>query len=360
VTHRALLIMVLGFLPACGDSAAVVARLKRTSTPIENDAGTAGVSGIAGVAAEGPAEALWAPYASPEGSSEWTAPVTASDVSFAADSPANSRDGVIFEFSGGKQHDLSKFNEVDLFMEVTEGKSFELFLGRELGTANEVGCSYVFQSGDVGPYTSSLSAPAWCVPTQCGFDLQVTGGFVLADVPDASRLSARITDLKFKLSAGGVGTGSASAMSGARGPLEYCWFVTDWNKVGSANFVGSPTSNMVRVRATRSGDAVTGMAFEVPSSLNLGLHRTMTFDATVSSLDSQSSTSFLVQAVLSNSGRGWTLQGDGNRQTYTVDLTSNYYTFGSAPPSLDEVQRVEFVPSPGGAIDATVYSLKFD
>jgi hypothetical protein len=305
------------------------------------------------------AQTTWSLYIEPGGTAEWVTPPSATSVTVAATSPQNVRAGLAFAFSGGAILDLAQYDQVELTVAVTEGDTFELFLGR----GPDVGCSYVFVKGQSNIYTTSLSSPAWCVPTQCGFDLKVTGGMVLAHVPSVSRLTATVTGLRFFSSSPSARSGSASALGGAKGPGGFCWFLVNWDKTASANWVTTnPTSSSVHVRASSTTNGIVGMAFEIPQGFGLSQYRTLSIDATVSN-GTAGTSSFLVQAVKLSQGRGWVLKGDGNRQSYSVDLTQPGYNFGStsgSPLSLDEVTRIEFVPQASGgitAIDALVQSI---
>ena len=385
-TYAILTAATLTTLPACDhDSVAIVAKVVR-HTPRSPDAGSAtdasvtpggdGGVGGAGTASDGgsslpdagppshwPTGMSWSLYAEPSGSAEWVTPPTATSVSVAARAPQNVRAGLAFEFADGALLDLAAYDEVELSMTVSEGENIELFLGR----GPDVGCSYVFSKALGNVYRTSLSSPAWCVPTQCGFDLKVNGGMVLAHVPTDSRLTATVTGLHFIASSDGVRSGSASALGGAKGPGGFCWFLVDWERTANVNWLlTNPTSSSVHVLASTSKTSLVGMAFEIPQGFRMSQYRSLLVDATVSGGSGQGSLTFLVQAVKLGQGRGWVLQGDGRRQTYRIDLTQPGYSFNSAGGSgqlgLDDVARIEFVPQTNGGqvtMDALVQSLEF-
>ncbi len=369
-----LALILLACLPACsGDSIAVVARVTRATAPevdsgeTETDAGepkpdAGGASVDAGTDGNWPAGTTWSLYSETGGDAQWVTPPTATSVSVTARSPQNVRAGLAFGFAAGTELDLTQYDQVELTMAVTEGDMFELFLGR----GSTLGCSYVFTRGKSNSYTTNLSSPAWCVPSQCGFNLRVTGGMVLAYVPGDSRLTATVTGLRFFSSSPGARSGSVSALGGAKGPGGYCWFLVNWDKAESVSwFRTNPTSSSVHVFASSSTNSLIGMAFEVPLGARLSQYRTLVIDATVSGGTSQPASPFLVQAVKLSQGRGWVQQGDGNRQIYRIDLTQPQYFFGSgasAQLSLDDVARIEFVPQSNGGvatIDALVQSIEF-
>jgi hypothetical protein len=367
VFPRVLAVPLLAVLSACsGDLIAVVARVNPART-IESDAGEPnpdadGTGADAGQDGNWPAGTMWSLYYETGGEAQWVTPATATSVSVTARSPQNIRAGLAFDFAGGTELDLAQYDQVELTMAVTEGETFELFLGR----GPNVGCSYVFTRGKSNRYTTNLSSPAWCVPSQCGFDLKVTGGLVLAYVPTDSRLTATITGLRFFSSSPGAKSGSVSALGGSKGPGGYCWFLVNWNNRESVSwFLTNPTSSSVHVLASSATNSLIGMAFEIPKDFRLSQYRTLVIDATVSGGASQTSAPFLVQAVKLSQGRGWVLQGDGTGQTYRIDLTQPGYYFGAGVGGqlgLDDVTRIEFVPQSNGGvatIDALVQSIDF-
>jgi hypothetical protein len=354
-------------LPACtGDGTAVVARLQPApvaaggGSTVGNDGGPP--PGDAGDSGIGPGGAIWWTYAEPTGSSDWGAPPTADAVSVIAKSPPDVRAGLEFEFPNGVTRDLAQFDKLELTAQVTEGDMFELFLGRDL----DHGCSYVFPKGQSNAYSTGLASPSWCVPTQCGFDLQIRGGLLLAHVPTDSVLTATLTDMRFYLSPSGVPAGSASALGGSSGPGGFCWFLAKWNSAIASWVVANPTSSGAHVSATASANGVAGMAFEIPSGFRLSQYRTLVIDATVSDAATQNSMNFLVQAVKLTQGRGWQRQGDAKRRSYRIDLTQPEYVFSGTSStgalSLDDVSRIEIVTKSNGGdtkIDAYVYGIEF-
>lgn len=370
--RRICTLILLAISSACAsDATAVVARV----FPARSSVGDAG-GGDSGATDAGPADAgaatldagpvgpwpaslTWALYWETNGLAEWGSDPTATSATVIARSPPNVRAGLAFEFGGGVVLDLAQYDQAELTVDVTEGDAFELFLGR----GPDVGCSYVFVRGQQNTYTTNLSSPAWCVPTQCGFDLKVTGGMVLAYVPKDSRLAATVTGLRFFSSSPGARSGSASALGGAKGPGGFCWFLVDWDKTGGAAWsFTNPTSSSVHVRATTTTSSIVGMAFEIPQGFRLSQYQAMVVDATVSNGLSSGTSAFLVQAVKLTQGRGWVRQGDGSRQTYRVELTAPSYTFGGGTLNLDDVSRIEFVPQASGgisSIDALVQSVQF-
>lgn len=360
-------LVVLAISPACtGDATAVVARVYASNSGAtggsigNGDAGTPATD--AGSDGVWPVPLTWSLYQETGGEAVWVTPPTASSVTVAARSPQNVRAGLAFQFVGDSAIDLAQFDQVEVTLDITEGDTFELFLGR----GPNVGCSYVFSRGQSNKYTASLSSPAWCVPSQCSFDLKVTGGMVLAYVPTDSRLTATVTGLRFFSSSSGARSGSASALGGAKGPGGFCWFLVNWEKTANVGWLlTNPTSSSVHVRGTTTANSLVGMAFEIPQGFRLSQYRMLALDATVSNGTSQGTSAFLVQAVKLTQGRGWVLQGDGTRQPYRIDLTQPAYSFGStngSPLSLDDVTRIEFVPQVNGAavtIDALVQGIEF-
>lgn len=379
---RWLLIVAMATLPACaGDAIAVVARLERSEAGAPAVGGGGTSSGGAGMgggtsagfgpfmpenedAVLGPGSVYWSLYSVGGGASaEWNERPTREAVAVRAVSPENLRAGLQFQFPDAELRDLSKFNKFELDLEVYEGDLFELFLGSDL----DHGCSYVIQKGATTTYSSSLASPAWCIPTQCGFDLKVRGGLFLAHVPKSVTLSAKLTDLKFYLEPGAVPAGRASAMDGSSGPNGYCWFLATWNDAIAAWGDTNPTSTGAHVRARASGDGVAGMAFEIPENLHLSQYRTLSLDAQVSDGSGAGSTTFLVQAVHLDRGLGWEWTGDGKRRPYRIDLTNPSFPFSKGtnptPFDLDSVSRIEIVTQTGGGeakLDAKVFAVTFE
>jgi hypothetical protein len=280
-----------------------------------------------------------------------------------ATSPSDMRAGLEFQFADGKTHNLAQFDELNLTVDVFDGDKFELFLGRGLNA----GCSYVFDKQAVSNnYSSGLSSPSWCTPTQCGFDLKATGGLFLAYVPADSRLTASLSAMSFSLRNGGAGAGSASGLGGTIGPGHFCWFLVQWNNAVAAWILPAPTSSGAHVNAKASAGTsagtttggIAGMAFEIPANLKLSQYRTMVIDATVSDGTSPNAMAFKVQAVNLDQGRGWLFQGDGKRRSYRIDLTQPGYYFSGANStgqlSLDDVTRIEIVTQSSGGTDARI------
>jgi hypothetical protein len=341
---------VLVILPACsGESTAVVARAHRLGA--ENPP----LGGDNAAAIQGPNGYLWWPYVDDSdparANASWLSqpPNNANSVSVQATHQRDYRAGLAFQFfADNSTRDLSQFTNVELTVELIEGDRFELFLGRG---PNE-GCSYVFYKGDSsGPqfHSRQLSQADWCVPTQCGFNLQVNGGYFLAHVPSDSPLKATLTDLHFTTDSSGARSGSANALGGGRGPGNFCWYLGKWTEGVTVNWKHSyVTSSSAEAYASSPANAGAGIDFEIPKDFNLGQYRWLNLDATISDMNSPSgSADVLVQAVKQNSGRSWSIQGDGKRRTYRLDLTNPEWTFMD-PVALDEVERFEIVNRYGG------------
>jgi hypothetical protein len=319
----------------------------------------------------GPGDLYWWPYYEAGGDAQWgSPPPTASAVSVVATHLPDVRAGLAFQFADGKVHNLSQFDELNLTVDVVEGDKFELFLGRGF----DVGCSYVFdKQAASNTYWSGLSSASWCIPTQCGFDLQVAGGLFLAHVPTGSPLTASLSGMSFTVRTGGAGAGSTSGLGGAIGPGHYCWFLVQWNNSSATWILPGPTSSGAHVNAKALAGAgagiatgsIAGMAFEIPTGFRLSQYRTMVIDATVSDGTTSNPMVFKVQAVNLDQGRGWQRQGDAKRHSYRIDLTQPEYFFpqnSSSPLSLDEVSRFEIVVQASGAdarIDANVQGIEF-
>jgi hypothetical protein len=227
----------------------------------------------------GPNGYQWCTYSVGGGTSDWT---DQQRLAFTAHSPKDIRAGVAFQFDSiGTFQDLSSFSQVALDLDVTEGKTFELFLGQGPNT----GCSYVFENVSPGAqtYKKDLGMANWCMPSQCGFDLQASGGMLLAHVPTDSVLSAAVTGVQFDNGesldggtvASGHAAGSAQAYNAAVGPGGFCWFRIAWN---GANIVDAspPSSSSVSVCAIATDDnndvtseQVGGLAFELPTGFDL-------------------------------------------------------------------------------------------
>ncbi|HMA91370.1 MAG TPA: hypothetical protein VKP30_01740 [Polyangiaceae bacterium] len=375
MASRAYSLLVLAALSACGtDTTVVVARMQRSSNPSPASSGTdagnaskdADTGGAPffdpGAAIRGPANAWWSLFQEGDATAEWgDPPPSVSSVSVVANSPPQKRAGLHFKFglAPGETLDLSQFYQLEVNLSAfTEGEGFEVFLGNGLSS----GCSYRFKK--TGSYKASLASPAWCIPSQCGFDLRVTEGLFLADVPDTSRLSATLTDLKF--TKGAVAAGSASALGGAIGPGEFCWFLANWSgtdATASWKNQAAPNTSFAHVEATAVNGSIGGMAFEIPRDFELSQYGSLVLDATISIPFTHEPTSFRVQAVKQERGFGWNLQGDGSPQTYTLDLVADPgFVFGGERLPLSEVERIEIVtPSSGGTnnIDAKVTRVAF-
>lgn len=312
----------------------------------------------------GPANAWWTLFSEEDATAEWGgAPSTSSSVSVVASSPPQMRAGLRFRFllAPNEKLDLSQYAQLEVSLSnFVEGDTFELFLGDGL----ESGCSYKFyKKADPEPYKNSLSSAAWCIPSQCGFDLKVTEGLFLADVPNTSRLAATLTDLQF--TRGGAAAGSASALGGAIGPGEFCWFLANWRdaSVGWKNRA-APNTSYAHVEATATNGAIGGMAFEIPKGFGLEQYGSLVLDATVSALTTGEKTSFMVQAVKDEMGFGWNLEGDGTQRTYVLNFGERGFNFGGGEQlQLSDVERFEIVtPSSGSSssIDAKVTRVVFE
>jgi hypothetical protein len=236
---------------------------------------------------------------------------------------------------------------MNLTVELTQGDSFEVFLGQ----GPNLGCSYVFPSKAAsGIYTTTLRNAAWCIPTQCGFNLHASGGLLLARVPVATTLAATVTSIGFTST--GVAAGSVSAMNAGKGPGGLCWFLVGWNAGGTASWVpGQVTSSSAYVRSHATGDAVAGMAFEVPTGLMLSQYQRIQITAAVT-VTNPSST-FLVQGVNEKRGVVWLLSPQNGTVTYEINLSQPNSVFpgGSSALGLDEIKRFEIVSPVGGTSD---------
>jgi hypothetical protein len=308
---------------------------------------------------EGPGGYGWCPYAEGAGTSEWssTVPPTSAGVSFVAHSPVEVRAGVAFQFdANGEFRDLSTFDSMNLSVDITEGDSFEVFLGQ----GPSLGCSYVFPNKSAnGLYSTMLRNAAWCIPSQCGFNLQSSGGLLLARVPVESRLVATVKSLTF--SSTGVASGSVSAMSAGKGPGGLCWFLIGWN-YGTAGWVpGQVTSSSAFVSAHATGGAVAGMAFEIPGELALSQYRQIRITADVKVTNASST--FLIQGVSEERGVIWTFSPQSGPSTYLIQLLQPNSVFpgGTAALGLDEIKRFEIVSPVGGTSDleANVTAVEF-
>lgn len=387
MSPRAISVVLVAFLPACEtDPTVVVARLQKNPTTDIRDAGVVvsggGLGGYAGNpirdagnpigdagdpigdAVQGPADAFWSLYdedGEGPGTVQWGKPdPSQTSVTVVAYSPNQVREGLRFVFPSTR--DLSKYRRLELKVtDFEEGDEFEVFLGRNL---NE-GCSYTFWKSD--SYTADLANPAWCVPSQCGFDLLVREGLFLASVPDDSRLTATLSDIEFTVVESEPSAGHARALGGASGPGGYCWFLANWNhaQVLWKNQT-PPNSSGAHVEAIAgTSDAIGGMAFEIPQNFNLAQYRTLQIVAVVSDLNTHEPIQFVVQAVKADKGFGWTLDGDGTQRTYALDLTQPTFQFaknGGERLALPDVQRFEIVtPSIGKSvsIDARVNQVTF-
>jgi hypothetical protein len=303
----------------------------------------------------GPGGYSYCPYWEGTGTSELLAAPTATAVTFLAQSPQEVRAGVSFQFDAARAVlDLSKYSNVNLTMPLTQGDKFELFLGR----GPDLGCSYVFSSKSAtNQYSVDLRQAAWCIPSQCGFDLRATGGLLLAYVPEYSTLEATLTSISFGST--GVASGSASALGAGLGPGGLCWFLVGWNDGTSSWVPGQVSSSSAHVRSHASGNAVAGMAFEIPAGFSLSQYRSIqiTADVTVST----EAGSFLVQGVREERGIIWRFAPQTGSYTYVMDLTTPESTFGQPPLTLDEIARFEIVAPTGGSSDlvANVTSIGF-
>jgi len=305
----------------------------------------------------GPNGYFWCPYAEATGTATFDSVPTSTELSFFAQSPADVRAGVSFQlYPDGRVVDLSKFGGVTLGLDVAEGDGFELFLGN----GPELGCSYVLPKSASGSYSVQLRNAAWCIPSQCGFDLGATGGLILASVPTASTLRAKVRSIDFITT--GMTSGTASAMSAGFGPGGLCWFVVLWNSGGLANWAGGPvTSSSAHITAHSAGNAVAGMAFEIPTNIRLSQYRQIQLTAVVST--TIASNSFLLQGVNKDRGLIWRFIPQSGSANYVVNLQQSDGSFTSSGSvlGLDEIQRFELVSPVGetGDLDAQVTSIAF-
>lgn len=383
---RAISVFLVAFASGCGsDSTVVVARLQKNSVVGIPDAGMGGAVSLAGAGAGGgkalaeagasvvsavgdtvvgPAGALWSLYdedGEGPGTAEWGKPDPSPEsVTVVASSPNQVREGLRFQFPAVR--DLSSFRRLELSVSNIEvGDQFEVFLGRSLSE----GCSYTFWVSD--SYTADLANPAWCMPSQCGFDLQVREGLVLASVPNESKLTATLSDLRFTIVDSELPAGHARALGGASGPGGYCWFLANWNHAQVLwKDQTPPNSSGAHVEAIAgTSDAIGGMAFELPQGFDISQFEVLQIMAAVSDLNTHEPTQFVVQAVRAEKGFGWTLEGDGTLRSYSLDLTQPTFQFannGGARLALSDVQRFEIVtPSVGKSvsIDARVTHVAF-
>jgi hypothetical protein len=269
------------------------------------------------------------------------------------------RAGLAFQFeSDGSLVDLSSFTSITLVADVTEGGPFEVFLGR----GSELGCSYLFSNSDPaatpGSFSSSLASPAWCFPSQCGFNLAASGGMVLASVPTVSTLGATIRALKFVK--GDVPAGGARAFMAGIGPGNFCWFLVGWKSATTAWQSGPVTSSSAHVEAMAKGNGVAGMAFELPAGYTLSRYRRLIMTANV--LPDSRTSSFLIQGVRDESGLIWRFTPSAGLRRYEVNLASPEGHFPSDKPKLglDQVQRFEIVTSGGDSyLNADVSAVAF-
>lgn len=347
---RCLVVMLAVLVWSCDqDPEVLVGRLVPAA---EADAGGVGESFDCRDKA-GPGGYHYCPFAETSASSQLLTTPTSAAVSFLAQSPADVRAGIAFQFdSAGSLLDLSKFSNVNLAMTVTQGNKFEFFLGR--GT--ELGCSYVFSStSTANQYSVDLRQAAWCIPSQCGFDLRATGGLLLSYVPEYSTLEATLTGIGFGST--GVASGSASALGAGIGPGGLCWFLVGWNDGTSSWVPGQVSSSSAHVRSHASGGAVAGMAFEIPESFSLSQYKRIqiTADVTVTT------DAFLVQGVLKERGLIWRFTPQSGMYTYVLELATPESTFGQPTLGLDEIARFEVVAPTGSSSDllANVTSVAF-
>lgn len=349
----------------------VVGRMPRT--PSTQPAGVGGTGGTGGETTTGPNQGafscsdkfvegtdgyFWCAYAEPTGAASITETPTTESVSFFAQSPPDVRAGVAFRFNeAGDGLDLSGFGSVTLGLDMTEGEGFELFLG----SSPAVGCAYVAPSRSAtGEYSMQLRTASWCVPSQCGFDLTATGGLILAAVPTTSTLRARVKSITFSQSPSTFG--SASAMSSGIGPGGLCWFIVKWNEGATSSWVpGTVMSNSAHVIAHATGNAVTGMAFEIPAALRLAQysHIQLTANVTINT----PTNSFLVQGVNRTRGLVWRFTPQAGDYVYDLELKQpeSWFPSDGTRLGLDEIQRFEIVAPVGGTSDlnANVTAITF-
>jgi hypothetical protein len=173
---------------------------------------------------------------------------------------------------------------------------------------------------------------------------------LLADVNNDSTLAATVNSISFQTTS--VAAGSASAMSAGYGPGGLCWFLVNWKTRGTANWVpASVTSSSAHVLAHAEGDAVAGMAFEIPQGTKLSQYRSIQIVAAVTVKNP--SWTFLIQGVNETRGLIWSFSPQNGTATYTIELSQPTSTFNGSL-GLDEIKRFEIVSPVGGSSDLEV------
>jgi hypothetical protein len=109
------------------------------------------------------------------------------------------------------------------------------------------------------------------------------------------------------------------------------------------------------VGAKSSGDAVAGMAFEVPQGLVLSEYRSIQIVADVQVLNNQSST-FLIQGVNEDRGLIWTRTRQNGSATYVIPLSQpdSWFPGGNSSLGLDQIKRFEIISPVGGSSELKI------